>query len=147
MQDINLLDLTKETSKVICEGNDLTIVASGFSTKLAKEAIKNLNKTNKVKSIELIDLRIISPINNQNIINSVKKTGKLIVIDGGWKTCGIGSEIISSVVENLDPTLIKKSPINISLKESPAPTSSILEKEYYISIEEIKNAIKKSLAI
>ena len=146
LSEIKLLDLKNETSKFICEGNNLTIVTSGFSTKLAKDAIEDLQSNYKEKSIDLIDLRIISPINIQPIIDSVRKTGKLIVIDGGWKTCGMGSEIISSVVENIDPSLLKKSPINISLKDSPAPTSTILEKEYYTNVEDIKNEIKKVLA-
>lgn len=146
LSEIKLLDLKNETSKFICEGNNLTIVTSGFSTKLAKDAIEDLQSNYKEKSIDLIDLRIISPINIQPIIDSVRKTGKLIVIDGGWKTCGMGSEIISSVIENIDPSLLKKSPINISLKDSPAPTSTILEKEYYTNVEDIKNEIKKVLA-
>ena len=144
LSEIKLLDLKNETSKFICEGNNLTIVTSGFSTKLAKDAIEDLQSNYKEKSIDLIDLRIISPINIQPIIDSVRKTGKLI--DGGWKTCGMGSEIISSVIENIDPSLLKKSPINISLKDSPAPTSTILEKEYYTNVEDIKNEIKKVLA-
>ena len=46
-----------------------------------------------------------------------------MVIDGGWKTCGLGSELISSVMEKMDPSFVKNKPVNISLKESPAPSS------------------------
>ena len=67
------------------------------------------------------------------------------MIDGGWKTCGIGSEIISSVVESIRPCFLKNAPINISLKQCPAPTSSILEEEYYPSVKEIICCIKSKI--
>lgn len=145
LQEINILPLDKETPKTIMSGKDLTIVSSGYSTKLAKESIKEIRKCYEGKSIELIDLRIINPIDFSSIIKSVKKTGNLMVIDGGWKTCGMGSEIISSVVENIKPSFLKNTPVNISLKQCPAPTSSELEKEYYTSVSEIIECIKTKI--
>ncbi len=143
LSNINLLELSKETPKIITKGDILTVVASGYSTKLAKEAIDIFSKQFPNKKIELIDLRIISPLDLTSIISSVKKTGRLIVLDGGWKTCGLGSEVISSVMENLDPHFLKKSPINISLKHAPAPSSPVLEKIYYTNVDEIVTMIKK----
>jgi pyruvate dehydrogenase E1 component beta subunit len=141
LPEIKILELDKETPKTIVRGKDLTIVSSGYSTKLAKESIKELKNIYEGKSIELIDLRIINPIDFSSIIESVKRTGNLLVIDGGWKTCGLGSEIISSVVETIRPSFLKNQPINISLKQCPAPTSSVLEKEYYPSVKEIIDCI------
>ena len=108
VSDIQLLDLSKEKSKTIIQGNDLTIVSSSYSTKIAKKAIE-LFQTKSDKTIELIDIRIINPIDTSSIVNSVKKTKRLIVVDGGWKNCGLGSSIISSVCEEIEPCLMKVS--------------------------------------
>tara|TARA_X000000950_G_C13918946_1_gene662377 strand:+ start:3598 stop:4578 length:981 start_codon:yes stop_codon:yes gene_type:complete len=143
LPDINILDLSKETPKIITKGDSVTIVSSGYSTKLAKDSIKIISQKFPKKLVEIIDLRIISPLDIESIICSVKKTGHLIVIDGGWKTCGMGSEVISSLMENLEPKFLKKSPINLSLKPAPAPSSHILEKIYFTNINEIINAIEK----
>ena len=55
-------------------------------------------------------MRILNPFNNELITNSVKKTGRLFVLDGGWGPCGISSEIITTVVENIPPSFSNLSP-------------------------------------
>ena len=136
-KEIKFLNLKDEKPRKIIEGKDLTIISSGYSTKLAKKAIEEISNVFPNKTVELIDLRIISPLDISIIIESIKKTGSFIVIDGGWKTCGLGSELISSVMEKVDPYFVKNRPVNISLKESPAPSSKTLEEEYFTSIKEI----------
>ena len=136
-KEIKFLNLKDEKPKKIIEGKDLTIISSGYSTKLAKKAIKEISNAYPSKTVELIDLRIISPLDISIIIESIKKTGNFIVIDGGWKNCGLGSELISSVMEKMDPSFLKNRPVNISLKDSPAPSSKILEEEYFTSLKEI----------
>jgi pyruvate dehydrogenase E1 component beta subunit len=110
-------------------GDDLTIVASGFSTRLALQTAEHL----QLKGVhsEVIDLRVLNPFSPEIIINSVSKTGRLLVIDGGWSPCGIASEVIASVAERISPTVLKKPPVRITLPFSPAPTSRVLEKAYY----------------
>ena len=87
----------------------------------------------------------LNPLKISCLIKSVKKTRSLLVIDGGWKTCGLASEIISSVLEEISPGTLKNSPINISLKGCPAPTSSILESQYYTTVEEIVKNIREKV--
>ena len=113
----------------LVEGDDLTIVASGFSSRLALQAAEIL-KLHGVLA-EVIDLRVLNPFSPQSIVDSVSKTSRLLVIDGGWSPCGIASEVIASVVERLPPAALKKPPIRITLPFSPAPTSRVLEKAYY----------------
>jgi len=144
VSDIQLLDLSKEKPKTIIQGNDLTIVSSSYSTKIAKKAIK-LFQSKSNKTIELIDIRVINPLDTSSIINSVRKTKRLIVVDGGWKNCGLGSSIISAVCEKIEPSLMKVSPTNICLESTPAPASNILEKVYYKNEIDIVNAIEKNL--
>ena len=141
-KDIKLLNLKEEKPNIIFRGDFLTIVTSGYSTKLAKQAIETLLTKYPKKRIELIDLRIISPIDYSYIVESVKKTGRLAVIDGGWKTCGLGSEIIASIAERVEPFLYKDKPLNMSLKECPAPSSKVLEDLYYLNTQEIVNKLE-----
>ena len=73
---IEILDLKTQSPKVILKGESATVVASVYSTKLAKDAIKTFLQNHPCKGIELIDLRIISPLDINPIINSVKKITK-----------------------------------------------------------------------
>ena len=142
--EIKLLDLKKETSKLINKGNDLTIVSSSYSTKIALEAAKEISKNNQF-SIDLIDLRVINPIDIREVVKSVNKTKRLLVIDSGWKSCGLASYIISSVVEEIEPGTLKSKPINLSLPNCTAPTSGALEKIYYPKTEDVIKIIQDLL--
>jgi pyruvate dehydrogenase E1 component beta subunit len=134
------LDLAKEGPKSIAEGSDVTIVASSYSCLLAQKARGELIKD--AISVEIIDLRVLNPFNPELIVRSVEKTGRLLVVDGGWKTCGISSEVIASVVERLSPSAFKKPPLRITLPDAPAPTSSALEKIYYTNVNDVIKAVK-----
>ena len=123
------------------EGDSITLVGCSYSTLLLKKVSKKLIE-NKINP-EIIDMRIINPFNSQLITNSVKKTGRLFVLDGGWGPCGISSEIISSAVESVEPKFFKSRPARLTLPFTPAPTSKILEEEYYPNEEKILNNILK----
>ena len=138
---IEEISLSKIEPKIVKKGSDITIVGSSFSTQQALNISKSLSR--KGIEAEVIDLRVLNPFNPSKIINSVKKTRNLLVIDGGWKTCGFGAEVISSVVEKIDPKLLNNKPIRISIENSPAPSSSALEKIYYPSEEKILKQIYK----
>jgi pyruvate dehydrogenase E1 component beta subunit len=122
-------DLRQQRPRCLREGTDLTIVASGYSTRMAMEAALLLQQHGV--SAEVIDLRVLSPFNPESIVASVKKTGRLLVVDGSWSPCGMAGEVIASVVERVAPTTLKKSPARLTLPFSPAPTSRVLEKAYY----------------
>ena len=90
--------------------------------------------------MELIDLRSLKPFDDDLIINSVKKTGKLLVVDVGWTSFGASAEIAAVVAEKVFYDL--KSPIKrLALKNVPAPASRELEKGYFINKDMIKEAI------
>ncbi|MBM3232322.1 alpha-ketoacid dehydrogenase subunit beta [Candidatus Pacearchaeota archaeon] len=82
-------------ANVIKEGKDVTLIAYGAWVKTAKEAIEKL----KSIDVELIDLRTISPLDTETIINSVKKTGKCVIVQEAPKTLGLASEIIARINE------------------------------------------------
>ena len=126
-------------AKIIKSGSDITLVGSSYSTQLALD-LSEANEFSSKFNAEVIDLRILNPLKIDEIIKSVQKTGKLVVIDGG-KNLGYASEIISSVVERIDPSNLKNKPLRITLPDCPAPTSIALEKIYYPTLEYIYNLV------
>ena len=139
LEDIVEYDLRDIKPKLISSGDDLTIVSSSYSTRLCTQALIEIQ--NKNISAELFDLRVISPLNVDEIVNSVKKTGRLLVVDGGWGPCGLSSEIIASIVEKVSPDNLLKKPSRINLPFAPAPTSAKLEEDYYFNVHTIVNKI------
>jgi pyruvate dehydrogenase E1 component beta subunit len=124
------------------KGKDCTLVATSYMVIESIKASKCLE--NDDMDIEVIDLRSIKPIDEDLLFTSIQKTGKLLIVDGGWKTCGIAAEISSLVSENIFEYL--KSPIvRVTLPDTPAPASSNLEKVYYPKAESIVHAVRKLL--
>ena len=122
------------------EGKDITLVATSHMVKESLEAAEKLK--GEGIDVEVIDPRTIKPLDKDLILKSVEKTGRLVIVDGGWKSFGIGAEISASVSENILKSL--KAPIKrVSLPDVPAPSSSVLEKAYYISQEDIIRIIKE----
>jgi pyruvate dehydrogenase E1 component beta subunit len=134
------LDLKNQKPKISLEGTDITIVASGHSSYLARKAGEKLKTLNI--SPEIIDVRILNPLYIYDIIKSVKKTRKLVVVDPGWISAGFSAELVAKVVENIETNCLKSPPVRIALPDAPAPTARILEKEYYNSVEDIITVIK-----
>lgn len=140
--EINEVDLNNIGPKILEKGEDITIVCCSYTTLLALEAVNEL-KTHKIHA-EVIDVRVLNPLDSDLIINSVKKTGQLLVVDGGWMNYGFSGEIISSVTEKIN--LSNNSlPQRLAIVNSPAPTSKVLEEEYYITSEKIFSKVKNML--
>lgn len=143
--DESKLDLRDMGPEIRCEGNDITIVAASYSVKLALDAAAELSKQGK--EAEIIDIRVLNPLDYSKITQSVQKTGRLLVVDGSWKTCGLGGEIIAGVCESVDPSALKTKPQRITLPEAPAPTSKALEDIYYPDAACVLAAANKMLGI
>jgi len=90
-------------------------------------------------------VRILNPLYINDIVESVKKTRKLVVVDPGWVSSGFSAELIAKVVENLDAKILTSPPVRIALPDAPAPTASTLEKKYYTCIEDIVKNVTKML--
>lgn len=122
------------------EGSDITIVATQA---LVYDAIKVADQLKGENiSIEVIDPLTLKPLDKKTILDSVKKTGRLIVADEGWMYCGIASEISAIVAEEaidyLDAPIVR-----VTAPDTPCAFSPPLEDEYIPGTEEIKDAIKK----
>lgn len=123
-------------------GKDVTVAANSYMTVKSILAARLLQQQGI--DIEVIDLLSLKPLDITLICNSVRKTGKLIIVDGGWKTCGVAAEVSALVSERVFKYL--KSPImRITLPDAPAPASSVLEKKYYPTEKNIISAVKKIL--
>jgi acetoin:2,6-dichlorophenolindophenol oxidoreductase subunit beta len=115
-------------ARVVAQGNDVTIVASSYMTIEALRAIEYL-KDEEIYC-DLIDLRSIRPIDWESIFSSVRKTGRLLVLDTANPTCSVASEIIARAsMECFD--VLKIAPDRIALPDVPSPTSQALTKAYY----------------
>ena len=136
---ISELNLATQKPSISHKGSDISIVASGHSSFLARNAAKKLSELNI--SAEIIDIRILNPFDAEVVINSVMKTRRFLVVDSGWLSCGFSSEIVAKVVESIPVKCLKKPPRRIALPDAPAPTSSFLESEYYFSSDDIVEAV------
>ncbi len=133
--------LEDEGPKILRHGQDITVVGVGHSTWLSEQAAQHLEE--EQISVEVIDVRVLNPFRSDIICESVKRTGKLCVIDGGWRTAGMGGEIIAAVVENIESGVLKASPVRVTLPDAPVPTSKALEDGYYPSVNDVIDAAKK----
>jgi acetoin:2,6-dichlorophenolindophenol oxidoreductase subunit beta len=124
-------------------GNDLTIVGSSHAIALAQTALTNLE--GEGISADVIDLRTIKPIDEDIILESVKKTGRLLVVDTSWQMGGVCAEVGCLVAEKGFEYL--RSPIKrIGLPDSPTPAGFTLEQYYYPTSEKIADAIKLTIS-
>jgi pyruvate dehydrogenase E1 component beta subunit len=137
------LDLHSQGPKVVRSGTDVTLAGAGYSTKMCIDAAAELQKQGV--SAEVIDIRVLNPFSPELIAESVRKTGRLVAVDGGWETAGFAGEVIASVVERVNPELLKMSPKRVTLPASPAPSSRALEDIYYPKTDDLVRLVIENL--
>ncbi|RCL82528.1 MAG: pyruvate dehydrogenase complex E1 component subunit beta [Alphaproteobacteria bacterium] len=106
-------------------GTDITITSFSRGVRAAMEAAELLDKNNI--SAEVIDLRTLRPLDTETIINSVKKTNRIVSVEEGWMSSGVGAEIISSITSSAFDYL-DAPPERIAALDIPLPYASNLEK-------------------
>jgi pyruvate dehydrogenase E1 component beta subunit len=122
------------------DGKDVSLISFSHTMSAATAASDLL--VNDGIDVELIDLRSIKPYDKELLLETVKKTGRAVIVDGSWKTGSFSAEVSSFISEYAFRYL--KSPImRICLPDTPAPASSVLEKNYYITSERIIETVKK----
>ena len=129
-------------AKVLRVGSDISVVCTSYMVIEAMRAAEFLLRFGI--SVEVIDLRSIRPLDEETIINSVIKTGKLVVADTSWVQYGVASEIAGLVAEKAF-SYLKAPVVRIGLPDSPAPSSKILEDAFYPSANSLQQAIAKLL--
>lgn len=122
------------------EGSDVTVVAVSSMVQEALSAAESLAKDGV--EAEVIDLRSVKPLDKDMILSSVRKTGRLVVADVGWKSFGVSAEIAALVSDEAFDAL--KAPTQrVALPDCPAPASNILENAYYRTANDIAEAVWK----
>ncbi|MDD2737007.1 MAG: pyruvate dehydrogenase complex E1 component subunit beta [Desulfuromonadaceae bacterium] len=124
------------------EGKDITVVAISYLVPEAVKAAEELALDGI--SVEIIDPRTVKPLDYDLIHQSLQKTGRLVVADGGWKTGGIAAEIAALAAEKSFSNL-KAPVVRVALPDVPAPASRTLEEAYYPRSKDICSAIRKLL--
>jgi pyruvate dehydrogenase E1 component beta subunit len=132
--------LADERPVVRRQGTDLTIAAASYSLRLALEAADELASSGI--SVEVIDVRVLNPLDGAPIVDSVRRTGRLLAVDGGWRTCGFAAELITLAAEALPPRIWKAGPRRITLPAAPAPTARPLEEAYYPKASDVAVAAR-----
>jgi len=124
----------------LAEGDDVTIVASSYMTLEAMRAASSLAAQGC--HADVFDLRMLRPLNISPILDSIRRTGRLIVCDVGWKTLGLGAEIVAQVVETAFGAL-KAPPVRIGLPDHPTPSSLPLAEAFYPDSKHIVKAASR----
>jgi pyruvate dehydrogenase E1 component beta subunit len=109
------------------EGNDISVITSGRMVHVALEAAEKLAQ--KGIDIEVIDLRCLVPLDEETIVESVRKTGRLVTLNEGYERGGVGGEITAVVMRKL--STLKAPVLTIACPNAPVPVSPVLEKLYY----------------
>jgi len=127
---------------ILRSGKDITIIGTSWMNVEALKAAEVLEK-NEV-SVEVVDPRTISPLNDDLVMKSVKKTKNCIVADNDWLHCGFSAEMAARVSESCFNDL--ESPVKrIGFAESPCPTTRPLENNFYPNAIDIIRSVEEKL--
>jgi pyruvate dehydrogenase E1 component beta subunit len=120
-------------------GADVTIVAWSMGMTYALKAAESLAKDNI--EAEVIDLRTLKPLDFETIVESVKKTGRIVTVEEGWRQSGVGAEIAARVMEEAFDWL--DAPVaRVTGKDVPMPYAANLEKLALPSVADVVAAAK-----
>ena len=127
-------------ANILKEGSDVTIVTFSLCVKKVLESLELLEKSGI--NAEVIDLRTLRPLDYDTILDSVKKTNRIVSVEEGWPFCGIGSEISCILMEKafdfLDAPFVR-----VTAKDIPLPYAENLEYMSLPSVDDIVKAVKK----
>lgn len=125
-------------------GKDVTIVTYGYMLQLALQAAEKIHEENGA-SVEVIDLRVLNPLDHETILESVSRTGRLCIVQEDHRTLGIGSEISATVAERafdcLDAPIVR-----VTAPDVPAiPAAEPLEQFYMPNLSKVMDALHQVL--
>ena len=129
-------------ANIVREGSDITLISYGAMMRPCREAVMDLEEDHGI-DVEFIDLQTISPMDTQTLSESVKKTGRCIIVNEGNRTCGVAAEIIARLNESVFEFL--EAPIKrITGFDIPYPYFQV-EEHFLPESDEIVTAIKETI--
>jgi pyruvate/2-oxoglutarate/acetoin dehydrogenase E1 component len=133
-------------ASIVREGTDVTVVAISLMVHEAMAVAEGMAM--RGVSVELIDPRTLVPLDKETIKNSVKKTGRLVVVDEACQTCGAAAEIVSVVVEDAEVFRSLKAPAKrVCGLDVPVPFSPPMEQFAIPDKARIAEAINQVMGI
>lgn len=121
-------------------GTDLTVVGTSHILDLALQAADRLAEEGL--SIEVIDLRSLKPLDEEIILDSIARTGRLLVTDTGWAMAGVCAEVACIAAEKGFHSL--RAPVRrIGLPDLPTPAGDVLERAYYPDVERLVRTMRE----
>ena len=125
---------------IVREGEDVTLISLGKMVNVCQEAADELAKENVAASI--LDLRTISPLDEETILEFTEETGRVVVVDEAYPRCGIAADVSSIIVEKAFSDL--KAPIKkVTPPHSPVPYAPNLEQAFLPSSQNVIDAVKE----
>lgn len=132
------------TSRKLRRGDDLTIVATSIMVLEAKRAAEHLAEVAGIEC-DVIDLHCVSHPDRDMILESVGRTGRLLVADTSWKAFGVCAEISRLVCEH-DPTVLRAPIETLGMAPAPCPTAKTLEDLYYPTLRKLADTAARLVA-
>ena len=129
------------TSRKVRSGTDVTIVATSIMVLEALRAADHLVRVSDI-DCEIIDMHCISHPAAGMILESVKKTGRLLVADTSWQAYGVCAEVCRIVCEQA-PSALKLPAVTLGMQPAPCPTAKSLEDQFYPNLKSLTDAIAK----
>ena len=125
-------------ASIVQEGKDVTVIAYSGMVLTARQALDALAE--KGVSVELVDLRTISPWDREAVLNSVRKTGRAVIVHEAVRQFGVGAEIAATIQEELFGAL--KAPVRrLGAPYSPVPFSKPLETAFLVQPDDVVAAV------
>lgn len=129
-------------ASVVREGSDCTITAVGYQVKMAEEAAAILQE--RSISVEIIDLRSLVPLDIDLVLRSVRKTGRLVVVDEDFERCGVGAEV-GFLAQKLGFDSLRSPVERLGNPNIPSPASPILNREVMPSTEKLVERVEATV--
>lgn len=129
------------TSRKVISGKGVTIVATSIMVLEAQRAADHLARVSDIEC-EIIDLHCISHPARAMILESVEKTGKLLVADTSWQAYGVCAEVCRIVCEHA-PSALKVPAVTLGMRPAPCPTAKSLEDFFYPNLQTLTDAVAR----
>jgi acetoin:2,6-dichlorophenolindophenol oxidoreductase subunit beta len=140
--DANDIAVPLSTASTVRHGSDVTVVAVGRTVRMALQAAQRLEADGV--SVEVIDPRTLHPWDTETVLNSVGRTGRLVVADTARRSCGFAAEVIAAVCTDAFDSLQAR-PVRVTPPDVPMPFAPQLEKHISVDVDKVEAAIRQTL--
>jgi pyruvate dehydrogenase E1 component beta subunit len=127
-------------SKIHRQGTDVTIVTYSKMLEVSSKAADRLEQEGI--EVEIIDLRSLRPLDMEPVIESFMKTNRAVVVEEGWRSYGVGSEVVSRIYEQAFD-YVDAPVVRVAQKEVPLPYNQTLEQFALPQVDDVINAVKE----